>query len=81
MPKSGLLYRRYLERVAEIEKFVKPIVLAANILYPSYQGKLFKENEEYNEMAAKFFQKNLNVSGLKVLAAYKEKTGVLFSFF
>ena len=61
---------------AGLEKVIKPISFAANILHPTFMGQQFVENEKYNKLASDFFKKNLDKDELHDLAAYKSKTGI-----
>lgn len=51
-----------------LEKVIKPICLAANILIPKYKGKVFVGNKTFEKMAEDFFQENLSQTGLKELS-------------
>ena len=47
-----------------------------NVLHLAYKGKLFFNDPNYNGMAFKSFQENLNDYGLKDLAAYQREEGI-----
>ncbi|CAG5082644.1 Protein of unknown function [Cotesia congregata] len=61
-----------------IDKVLTPILLAANLLHPHYQGKQFRHNDKYYSQAIEFIRNELNES-YHEMEAYENKVGIFES--
>lgn len=63
------------------EKVMLPNALAANYLHPTYSGRLFSNNIEFNKSVHSFFIENLDGSGLYDLTIYKYRKEIFANLF
>ncbi|XP_074100671.1 uncharacterized protein LOC141528499 [Cotesia typhae] len=59
-----------------VDKVLTPILLAANLLHPVYQGKQFLHVEKYRLKALEFIKQELNETSYHELHAYQNKSAI-----
>ncbi|CAD6240967.1 GSCOCG00012602001-RA-CDS [Cotesia congregata] len=64
-----------------VHKVLTPILLAANLLHPVYQGKRFLHIEKYRSQALQFIKNKLKETSYHELEAYQNKSGSFGTLF